>query len=273
MEIAENLRHLLFGFLDVIPKLVGALVLLLVGYIISKMIRKVIYKLFEKFGIDKFAEPINQSDFIAKSNFKVIPSAIVSTIIYYFIYLIFIVAATDVLGMESLSQLIKDIINWVPNLITGLVLLFVGFLFADFIKNTVTKTCQSFGIPSANFIATAVFYFVLINVVISALAQAKVNTDFIATNISIIIAGVALAFAIGYGFASKDMVANFLVSFYSKDKLAIGQKVTLDGVTGLIIDIDKTSITLDCGNKEVIIPLNKLAKERIEIYNTNKQLN
>ena len=94
------------------------------------------------------------------------------------------------------------------------------------------------------------------------------NTSFIATNISILIGGVALAFAIGYGFASKDMVANFLVSFYSKDKLNIGRKVTLDGVTGTIIDIDKTSITLECDNKEVIIPLNKLAKERIEIYNS-----
>ncbi|MBK7223910.1 MAG: mechanosensitive ion channel domain-containing protein [Saprospiraceae bacterium] len=268
MQIAENVRHLLLGFLDFIPKLVGAIILLIIGYIVSNMVKKFICKLFEKFGIDKMADKINESDMLAKSNFKVIPSLIISSIVYYFIFLIFIVAATDALGMEALSQLIKDIINWVPNLITALVLLFVGFLFADFIKDATLKATKSFGIPSGGFIANAVFYFVLINVLISALGQAKVNTSFIATNISILIGGVALAFAIGYGFASKDMVANFLVSFYSKDKLNIGQKVTLDGVTGTIIDIDKTSITLECDNKEVIIPLNKLAKERIEIYNS-----
>ena len=268
MQVAENVRHLLLGFLDVIPKLVGAIIILIIGYFISKMIKKFIFKLFEKFGIDKFADKINDSDMLAKSNFKIVPSLIIATIIYYFIFLIFIVAATDALGMESLSQLIKDIINWVPNLVTAIVLLFGGFLFADFAKDATLKATKSFGIPSGGFIANAVFYFVLINVLISALGQAKVNTSFIATNISILIGGVALAFAIGYGFASKDVVANFLVSFYSKDKLKIGQKVTLDGITGIIIDIDKTSITLDCENKEVIIPLNKLAKERIEIYNS-----
>ena len=59
----------------------------------------------------------------------------------------------------------------------------------------------------------------------------------------------------------------FIKKYYSKGKLTVGQKVTLDGVTGQIIDIDKTSITMDCGDRKVIIPLNKLSKERIEIHN------
>ncbi|HRI00591.1 MAG TPA: hypothetical protein PK006_06025 [Saprospiraceae bacterium] len=272
MSITSNLQSLLMGFLSVVPKLVGALVVILIGYMISMIVRKMIATTFQKLNIDRFADPINQSDFFDKSSFKVVPSAIVSTIIYYFVFLIFIVAGTDILGMESLSQLVKDILNWIPNLITGLLLLFVGFLFADAAKSGVIKACESFGIPSGKFIGAAVFYFILVNVLISALGQAKVNTQFIGTNISIIIAGIALAFSIGYGLASKDVVANFLVSFYSKDKLVIGQKVSLEGVTGYITEIDKTSLTLDCGDKKVIIPLNKLAKEKIEIYNEKTKL-
>ena len=61
MQIAENVRHLLLGFLDFIPKLVGAIILLIIGYIVSNMVKKFICKLFEKFGIDKMVDKINES--------------------------------------------------------------------------------------------------------------------------------------------------------------------------------------------------------------------
>jgi hypothetical protein len=266
MLVTDNLQQLISGFIATIPKLTGALIILIVGIIISKLIRRILSGSLKKLNIDKYAEVINNFEFIEKTSFRVYPSVIISTILYYFILLIFIVAATDVLGMDSLSQLVRDILNWIPNLVTALLLLFVGFIFAEFAKNAVVKACDSFGVPSGKFIGSAVFYFILVNVLISALGQAKVNTNFIATNISILIAGIALAFAIGYGFASKDMVANFLVSFYSKDKLSLGQEVVLDGVKGTIVEIDKTSITLDTGERIVIIPLNKLSKDRIEIF-------
>ena len=75
-----------------------------------------------------------------------------------------------------------------------------------------------------------------------------------------------LAFSIGYGLASKDLVASFLASYYTKDKLNIGDKVTLNGVTGTISNVDKSSVTLDTGQKDVIIPLNKILLDNIEIH-------
>ena len=120
--------------------------------------------------------------------------------------------------------------------------------------------------PSANIIGYFVFYFIFINVIIVALSQAQINTDFFAQNISIIIGGAILAFSIGYGLASKDLVASFLASYYTKDKLNIGDKVTLNGVTGTISNVDKSSVTLDTGQKDVIIPLNKILLDNIEIH-------
>jgi len=120
--------------------------------------------------------------------------------------------------------------------------------------------------PSANIIGSFVFYFVFINVIIVALSQAQINTEFFAQNISIIIAGGVLAFSIGYGFASRDLVASFLASYYTNDKLNIGDKVTLNGVTGIISNVDKSSVTIDVGQKDVIIPLNKILKDNIEIH-------
>ena len=82
----------------------------------------------------------------------------------------------------------------------------IGLLIANGLKNIVYSTCKSIGIPSSNLISTFVFWFVFITALVSALSQAKIDTDFVKNNLSIILGGAVAAFAIGYGFASKDMI-------------------------------------------------------------------
>jgi len=142
----------------------------------------------------------------------------------------------------------------------------LGTLLADAIKSMVGTALKSLGVPSANMIATVLFYFLFINVIMIALKQANVQTDFLAQNISILIAGVIAAFAIGYGLASKDTMSNLLASFYGKNIFKNGDKVTIDGVTGVVSDIDKTKITLRTENSTVIIPLSKATGNKIELH-------
>jgi len=77
---------------------------------------------------------------------------------------------------------------------------------------------------------------------------------------------VIAAFAIGYGLASKDTMSNLLASFYGKNIFKNGDKVTIDGVTGVVSDIDKTKITLRTENSTVIIPLSKATGNKIELH-------
>ena len=120
MLVTDNLQQLISGFIATIPKLTGAFIILILGIIVSKLIRRILSGSLKKLNVDKYAEVINNFEFIEKTSFRVYPSVIISTILYYFILLIFIVAATDVLGMDSLSQLVRDILNWIPNLVTAL---------------------------------------------------------------------------------------------------------------------------------------------------------
>lgn len=100
----------------------------------------------------------------------------------------------------------------------------------------------------------------------SALDQAGVRTDFIKSNLMIVIAGAVGAFAYGYGLASKGMMANFLASFYTKDKFKIGDTVTVAGVKGQIVEMDNTAFTLKAEQSKVIFPLSKLAEKEVEIH-------
>jgi preprotein translocase subunit YajC len=265
-DIQKALLDMLLGMVSAIPKFVTAAIILIIGYIIARMVMKIVTKAIEKSGINKLGDQLNNIDILAKNNITVKLSTILGKILYYCILLVFVMTAVGALDMPVLAELIQNFIVFVPNLIAAFIILLGGLLLADTIKNVVFATCKSLGMPSANIIASFVFYFIFVNVIIVALSQAKINTEFFAQNISIIIAGGVLAFSIGYGFASKDLVASFLASYYTKDKLNVGDKVTLNGVTGKIINIDKSSVTVQSENKSIIIPLNKILQDNIEIH-------
>ena len=117
-----------------------------------------------------------------------------------------------------------DIINFIPRLLVAGIVLMIGVFIADFIKDIITTVCQSLGIPSAKMIGGFVFWFIFLTALVSAMGQAGIETDFIMSNLSLLLAGGVFAFALGYGIASRDMMANFLASFYTKEKVNILDK-------------------------------------------------
>lgn len=255
------------SFIDVLPNIAGAIIVFIIGWIAAKIISKVIKKIFVSIGIDKLAQQLNEIEMIEKMNTKIVPSSIFSTFIYYIVLLIFSIAATELLQFPAVSELVKDILNYIPNLIAAIIVLGIGFVFADFLRNIVLTTTRSLGIPSAKIIASFVFYFIVLMTVVTALTQMGIDTAFISTNLTVILAGGVFAFALGYGLASKDTMSNFLASFYSKDKFKLGDKISLDDCSGEIISMDSNTLTLlSDDNTKIIIPLHRISKEKIEIH-------
>ncbi len=229
-DIQVALKDMAFGMLSAIPKFFTALIIIIIGFIISKALMKVTTVFFKKLNVDAIGEKLNQIDILSNNNIEIKLSTVFGIIIFYLLMMIFAMTAVGALDMPILAELIQDFIKFVPNLIAAFIILLGGLLLADTLKSVVATTCKSLGMPSSNIIAGFVFYFIFINIFIVALSQAQINTEFFAQNISIIIAGGVFAFSIGYGFASKDLVASFLASFYTKEKLNIGETVSIGGV-------------------------------------------
>ena len=264
--MTSTLEQLISQIVAFTPKFMGALVILIFGIIIAKIVAGFIRKVLTKIKIDRFGEKLNEIEFIRKSNFNIKLSVIFSKFIYYFLFVFFLVAAADVLAMPAISDLVLGLFNLIPKLIVAFVFLIFGTLLAELIRSLMEATLMSLGISSAKIISNFIFYFLFINVVILAIAQAEINTEFLEQNISIIIGGGVLAFAIGYGLASKDVVANFLSSLYTKDKVKIGDIIEIDGDKGQVTELDKTSVTISTSEKKVIYPLKYLLNEKVSIY-------
>jgi hypothetical protein len=266
MDLLDLLKTLLLQFAVAIPRVIGAIIIAVLGMVIAKAIAKLVVTLLSKAGVDKAAEKLNQMDALREYKIKIVPSAVLSKVLYYIVLLVFLIAATETLGMPAVSKLITDLINYIPNIISSGIVLIIGLVIADAAKSATVTATKSLGIPSGKLISNILFYFILMTMMISALSQAKIDTDFIKSNLNIILAGGVFAFALGYGLSSKDTMANFLASFYSKSKFRIGDYITINGVTGTIVHIDNNSLTLQTDKSYIVLPLSKFTTEIIEIH-------
>lgn len=261
----EILKNLLLRFTSAIPNILAAIAIAIIGMILAKAVSKLIEKILSTIGVDKLAQKLNEIDIIEKYNIEFKPSAGVAKVFYYVLLLIFLTAATDILGMPAISQLITDLINYIPNILTALLVLILGLLLANVLKQFVHSACKSVGIPSANLISNFIFYFVFLTAMISALSQAKIDTDFVKNNLSILLGGGVAAFALGYGLASKDMMSNLLASFYSRRHFNVGDTIKIGESIGKIVYIDNSCVKMQTHERLIIIPLSKFMTEEVQI--------
>ncbi len=264
-EGTKYLSDMLGKLFSIVPNIVSALLILIIGIFIAKIISKLVMKILRKIKIDKISDNLQNIEFIDKMNFDIRLSTIIGKFLFYFLVLVILVISTDILGMPIISNLIVSIFNFIPNLLVALLLLIFGILLANWLKGIVYTVAKSLGLPSASIISNLVFYFIFINVLISALVQAKVNIGFFSTNLSLIIGGVVFAFALAYGLASKNILSNIISSFYYKNTYNIGDYVKIGTYEGEICSKDNFSITLCFENKKIVIPISKLNEMEVVV--------
>ncbi len=258
-------------FSETAPKLLFALLILIAGRIVAGIFRRVISRVLALGGIDRLGDRLNDIDLVQRTKVRISLSAIVGQMVFYLLLLAFVVFATDVLGIPAITDMIRDLIDYLPALFSAFVLFLLGLFLSDIVRGIVQATCQSMGIPSARLIATAVFYFLFITVAVSALSQAKIDTGFIGSNLTVLVGALALAFAVGYGLAARDLVANYLAAHYNRDKIQVGQDVCIAGVRGKVVHLDATSLILQTPDRAIIIPMSKMMTEKVEVFYPDAQ--
>ncbi|MBK6993592.1 MAG: mechanosensitive ion channel [Lewinellaceae bacterium] len=272
LPVSDPVAQLIAQFSAFFPKIIGALTILFIGWVVSRTVGKILSKVLANIGVDRLADMLDDIDVVQRTGvLKEKLSAIIAKIVYYMMMLIFIIAATETLGVAAITQIFTDLMNYLPSLLTASVVFMLGLFLADMVQGAVVTLCQSLGVASAKMIGSVVFYFLFVTIAVSALAQAKINTEFISSSLVVIIGAGALAFAFGYGLASKDLVSNYLASYYNKNKVRVGDDVRIIGERGKVVLIDSTSMILQTSERAIIVPLSKLTTEKVEVFYPDPQ--
>ncbi len=259
-------QQILEGFVSSVPNILKALIVFIIGYIIAKFVAMLVRKGLEKAGIDKLKDKLDEIEIVSKSNISFLPSSAISKAIYYFILLAVTITSVEILQIDAITDLLKELVILLPNLFVAIIIMILGLLIAEAIRKMVQGTCESLGIPAAKVIATFVFFFVMINALMIALKKATIPTQFLTDNLTLLFGGIVAAFAIGYGLASKGIMSSFLSSYYSKSRFNLGDTITIDGSHGEIVEMDSTTIVIHGSEGRTVVPLSKFTEEKVIIH-------
>lgn len=253
-------------FMSAMPKIVGAIFILLFGWLLAKFIAFGINKLLTVVKFDELAEKVNTQEMLNKANVKSTPSNLVSKFIYWIIMLLILVMATDTLGLEVVSKEISKLISFLPTLLSAIILFIIGTALATFVRDLLKATTSTLSIGAGKAISNIVFYFLMIMVTLTALEQANVGTSIITSNLTLILGAFMLGAALAYGLAAKNVLSNMLGSFFNRRKFSIGQHIEVAGIKGRMIDMDNISITIQTENEDIVIlPAKILLDEQIRV--------
>lgn len=250
-----------------ISNFISAVLILAIGWIIAKAASFIFGSFLSRVGVDKLGEKIQNMEMLRKYRLDFKLSKVLSVILYILIMLFLSVSAADTLGVPAISNMFMMLVDFIPKLGVAIMMTLLGLFLSDLARKFVETLCKSFGIASGKLISMGVFFFLSFISVILALGQAGVNTKLLESSFNILVAGLVLAFSIGYGIAAKEILLNILSSIYSRRKFKTGDVVEVQGVKGTIIRIDNTNLVLRCEDNEVSFPMRVLQTEKVILFN------
>ncbi len=237
-----------------LPQAIGAIVLLIVGWLIARLIRSLIKKIGET--LDKTYNALQERAGVREIGAKLSISTIVGRIAFWLVMLIFISAAATALGLPGLNALLRGFIVYLPNLIAAAAIVFVGYLLSGFVKDLVSAQASVLGAKHAASIAVLVQSIIIMLAALLALRQMGVDVHLI---IYLIVAaaaglfgGIGLAFGLGAAATFRNMIAaQQVIRNYE-----IGHKIKIGDVEGEIVEITRTAVVLDTSGGRALIPAN-----------------
>jgi len=261
----QSLMTLSNSVMSALPNIIGALFLVILGWIIAKLMSFIVRKGLKVVGFDKLAEKINVNEILGKANIITTSSEIVGKFVYWVIILLFFVTASDTLGWTMVSESIGDLISYLPKLFSAIIIFVIGFYIASFVKKGLKGVLDSLSVSSSHMLSSIAFYIILVIISLTAFNQAGIDTAIITSNVIIIVGGVILAFSISFGIGSRDVLSNIISSFYTKTNFAVGQEISILEVKGTIQKIDNTSCVIKTKTGMTIIPVKRLLTENVDI--------
>ena len=208
--ILTALANALNLVLTFIPKFLGFLVILLVGWIIASVVSRALTLLLRKIGFDRLSDRIGLTRLEQRMGVRMDPAGILGKLVYWFLFLIFLVPATDAMGIPTVSAVLSGLVAYIPNVFVAILVLFLGTLAATFVADIVRGAVASAHMGSPGIFAGIARWAIIGFAALVALEQLKITPDLINELFGAIVAAAAIAFGLAFGLGGQDAARRWL---------------------------------------------------------------
>jgi hypothetical protein len=208
-----SLSNTLNTFLAAIPLVIGAALILLIGWLISNVLARLVQEVLERAGADRLFAQHGGSVYGPRSTtFR--PSRIAAEVIRWIVRLVFLVAAANALGLPQVSLLLNQVLLWIPNLIVAAIILLVAPVLARFLRGIIEVGAGQMGFTNATLLGRLAEGALIAFAVLIAVNQLGIAADLINILFIGVVGAIALAFGLAFGLGGRDVAAELTRQWY-----------------------------------------------------------
>ena len=212
----ENGFTAIFSF---IPELIGALVILVIGYLIAKVVASVIRRVLQRAGLDRALANGPGGEYVSRVTSS--PSGLTGRIAFWAIFLGALSLAVTALGINALTDFVGAIFGYLPNVVAALIIFLVAGAVAAGVGALVARTMGD--TPTGKIVGSIAPVLIMVIAAFMILDQLRIAEDIVATTFQALMFGTALALALAFGLGGRDVAARMLEGAYEKGQAAKGQ--------------------------------------------------
>jgi small-conductance mechanosensitive channel len=214
VEISESLQQALDDLIGFLPRLIGFLIILVIGLLVAKALQKLVAVGLEKVGADRALRSGTSGEYVQRLLPDVSPSDVIGRVVFWFVFLGALSIAISSLGLAVLNDFVADVFNYLPNVIAAILILVLAVPIAGGLAKLADR---AFGdTPTGKLMTTAAPALVMGIAVFMVLNQLRIATDIVTITYAALMGAVALGAALAFGLGGRDVASRMLEEAYRR---------------------------------------------------------
>jgi small-conductance mechanosensitive channel len=247
---------------DFLPRLGGALLLLVAGLIVAALLGRLVRVALDRLGLDRLADRLGAGETLTRAGLGRSASALAGAAVRFSVSVIAIFGALSLLGLEFLSDSLNEGILYIPRLLGAVFLILLGLVLGALARVWVEKTAAQMDFPIA--LGPAVQVAIIVLAVLCAAVQLGIAIGAVTALLEILLAALAATVALAFGLGGRELGRALSATRYARADFSVGQTIRVGELRGTITQIGSAATTLRSGTEQIRIPNNMLV-ERVVI--------
>lgn len=267
VSFKDSLETEVPAFLGYLPSLIGAMIILLVGWIIARFVRTAAKRILG--SLNKALERTFQTGFLASTRLPTGASTIFGEAAFWIIIFATLTIAARVAQLPTISRWLNDIIIFLPDVLLGAATIVLGYIISSVIGDQVADAARSAKSTQSTLLGRIAQGTVFVIAAIIGLDQIGVDVTFLVTISGVAVGSVLLGFSIAFGLGSREYVSNLISARAVRQSLSIGLLVRIGEIEGEVLEITQTHIAIDTEIGRALVPAHIAEESGVLIISQN----
>ncbi len=258
--LTESVSRVALQILGHLPAVLGAVVLLFAGWGVARLLRYATAKITEK-TVVRLAHTRPMDTRVEQPRSYSAAPTFASRIVFWVVLLFFVLAAAEVLELELISGVLSGITAYVPRLLAGLLILFIGLWFAEVTRAVLSRTSKKIGIEESEVLGRLGQTLVLLIVFSVAAGQIGIDNTLLVALVATLFGVMFGAIALAFSFGAKTTIANLLAAQSIAQTYSPGDIIRIGDIEGKLLRITRTSLIVETPDGQTLIPAKRFSEQ------------